>query len=228
MHLFEESGLGVAPFKVVSFESSDETDIAKVFYCELCGTMIKHRVGIADRNNKLSVVGSDCAQKAHDSGINEGLKRLIKNQKAADRQAIMDEAQARQEAAERLALNGLTRQEKISQLNTKKQDLRQQFCVKLESCHSIVTEMEVFKFAKMCQFMAYNFEIYSARQLEVITEILTKKRSSARKNTKAYLAALPSVERELANLQDFLTQCRNTLDSISSQVADLQQITFNQ
>src|SRR5699024_11202786 len=73
-HVFEVSGIGFAPFGVVS-PSHDFQQACSVFWCEHCGRTLKHRHFVKDVHGKIAVVGSQCILKSGDAGKLKQLRR---------------------------------------------------------------------------------------------------------------------------------------------------------
>lgn len=61
-HIFEEAGLGVAPFKVASYFECEN-------HCQFCGTRIIRNFVIEDVRGAQFVVGSECVKKTGDTGL---------------------------------------------------------------------------------------------------------------------------------------------------------------
>jgi len=72
-HTFTESGLGLAPFKLVGVDERHDG-------CRHCGTAIKHRFHIRSADGIHSVVGSSCIGKTGDAGLID-LARREKNRR---------------------------------------------------------------------------------------------------------------------------------------------------
>lgn len=114
-HLWQEQGLGNAPFSAVCIISMpprglqeanpdaynnalrDVTQQARAMgvqlcSCRSCGMSLENNVVIRDASGKHFVVGCDCAEKVHDSNLTTEVKMLEKNRQNAIRQAKRDAA----------------------------------------------------------------------------------------------------------------------------------------
>jgi len=72
IHVFEQAGLGIAPF---TFETAIYGDWTN---CEFCGHDIKERCYIRDVNNKQFFVGNECVNKTGDTGLVNATQVAIK------------------------------------------------------------------------------------------------------------------------------------------------------
>lgn len=70
-HVFEESGLGLPPFKILDYRLSDCRDTP----CAHCGTLIKNIFEVASSDDIISLVGSTCVRKSGDKGLINQQKR---------------------------------------------------------------------------------------------------------------------------------------------------------
>lgn len=206
-HTFEMSGLGEGPYTLVTAaEASDDTRTG-VFWCEHCGTVIKNRYFIKSSTG-VYVVGVDCANKSGDQGIIDGIKRLKREEK------VNAKAAQRLEAEKQLANSKLTEfkaahdgklpSQVAQELEAAYQVKRSAWIDALDAGeYPIVSELKKqgSTFAGSMHLQAYCREPYSNGQASVIKEIIAKMRSGARKNSKAYRAALPTIEMEFEALQ---------------------------
>lgn len=76
-HVFEEAGLGKAPFRFMGisqnlFKAGDAVKPGGT--CDYCGTGILHEYKIVSADNKSFVVGSNCILKTGDKGIIKAYK----------------------------------------------------------------------------------------------------------------------------------------------------------
>jgi hypothetical protein len=76
-HLFEEQGLGIAPFKLQRCFVTEAT-------CDSCGTRIKYNFVIEDSAGSTFIVGSTCVSKTGDLG----LVRVVEARKASMVKAV--------------------------------------------------------------------------------------------------------------------------------------------
>ncbi len=144
-HLWQEQGLGAAPFHVhcvISFPSKSLCEANPNAYnlaageacqqakalgvhlcsCYSCGMSLEHNVVIRDANKKFFVVGMDCAMKTGDTQIMTQVEYLEKKRQQAIRDKKSAEAyEARQAAwrakddAERAVNGGMTNREIAAQ-----------------------------------------------------------------------------------------------------------------
>ncbi len=138
VHLWQDQGLGVAPFSVhcvISIPSKSLCEANPNAYnsamaeacgrakalgvhlcsCESCGMSLEHNVVIRDANKKFFVVGMDCAMKTGDSKVItqvENLERLrqkaLREAKATAAREVRQQARLAELAAQRKRNDGLT------------------------------------------------------------------------------------------------------------------------
>lgn len=217
-HTFEMSGLGKAPFKLVS-PPKDLSDYASLFWCEHCGTQIINRYFVKSSDNRISVVGIDCAHKTGDQGIIEAINRQKREIAAAKREAERTLARAKNDDRERAKFNGQTIADLQRLAAQKVDELGSNLAANLESEHPIITEMKGYGFIKSIQLQAYCGHSLTQAQLSVSCEILAKQRSGAKKKSKAYNEAHELVSTELGKLQEALLLHEAKIDQIRSEAA---------
>jgi hypothetical protein len=204
MHTFEISGLGKAPFSIAN--STEFKKISgEVFWCEHCGTILVNRFLVKSSDGKLSVVGIDCLKKTGDRGIVDGAKAI---QKAA-RKKVRDEAWilvVEAKHAEQREINGGKTHYEMSDKFYKKRDkVIATHSKKMES-NAVVEYLDGDGFeSDMCN-MAMNAKPFSNNQVRIIAEIMAKKSTNSRKNSKAYAEALPNCQVEVMKLQKIIVK----------------------
>lgn len=126
IHLFQDAGLGKAPFKLIGKYSIPSASLAEhnpsgyqnalngmpkdvgVGSCAYCGTALVHNFIIQSSCGKKSAVGCDCVAKTSDKGLVNAiklLKRRLNQEKRADERNKKHEAMI---AAQREKNSGLT------------------------------------------------------------------------------------------------------------------------
>src|SRR5690606_32284281 len=95
----EQSGLGKAPFRYVGQPGKDATDKAGIFWCEHCGTTLKHRHFVRSSDGVLSIVGIDCLNKTGDAGLIDAQKADEHQQRLVQREEDQKASQNEREAA---------------------------------------------------------------------------------------------------------------------------------
>ncbi len=129
VHLWQEQGLGVAPFHVetiISFpgkhlleagcveaynnQAADACQRARAYgvhlcTCDSCGMALQNNFVIRDANKKFFVVGCDCALKTGDTVVMERAKYLEKKRVEAIKEAKIQEARERRLAEVRKQLD---------------------------------------------------------------------------------------------------------------------------
>lgn len=121
IHLFEQAGLGKAPFRCVGLETSDdrafinrERESNGLCYttnnattCDYCGQGIMNAYQVVSADGKRFKVGCDCMEKTGDAG----LRQFVKDEERAKRQkkaaAKREAYNARERAAIEAFQNGL-------------------------------------------------------------------------------------------------------------------------
>ncbi len=89
-HVFQEAGLGTAPFKVVGFEVSkfqacQGAPIQPGTSCDYCGTAIMNVYWVSGIDNSRFKVGCDCVEKTGDRGMIDKVRRMENDRKRKDR-----------------------------------------------------------------------------------------------------------------------------------------------
>lgn len=220
MHTFEQSGLGKAPFSVVRPTKTNVLELGQVFYCEHCGTQIKHRHYVKSADGKVSIVGIDCLKKTGDEGLFAGVKRLRAENRAAVRSMNEEAKRLCRLAQERQANNGLTNAELIERLLKQVDESAGAFCGLMDD-HPVVANLTRLGFERAMQIQAYSGTPYTAGQLTVIAEILAKKASGARKGSKAYAAALVQAKADAEALQALLVAQADKIGQLKQQMMAL-------
>ena len=87
VHCFEESGLGVAPYKYLYCEDMGKCATS----CQYCCTGIRYKHWLLSTDGKEFFVGSDCIYKSGDAGLIDIVKRA-KNEKAREARRAKREA----------------------------------------------------------------------------------------------------------------------------------------
>lgn len=148
IHLFENAGLGKAPFRCVSFiqlpsvslaehnpsgynnAMNNATQIAKGYNiklgsCDYCGMALMNHFVIKSADKKFFTVGCECVRKTNDSGLRDKVKLLQRQKAKAEREKKRQEkhkiAMAEREAKEeqeRIKNGGLTNYE-LNQIHQK-------------------------------------------------------------------------------------------------------------
>lgn len=209
-HQFTLTGLGDAPFTVVAAGHPRARENLS-FACEHCGIMLKNRHFVQSACGKVSVVGIDCLSKTGDGGLISGARALQRQERFQAKEEQRMQAQSQREEVERSLCDGLTYDEwEANQiLEMKKHE---------SSAYADVLNMPLSKhlqsagdFGKTMIWRASAGESYSPGMKSTIKQILAKKISGKRKNSKEYLAAIPETLEYI-----------ETLENISKSVCDIQ------
>lgn len=219
-HVFEVSGIGFAPFGVVS-PSHDFQQACPVFWCEHCGRTLKHRHFVKDVNGKIAVVGSQCILKSGDAGLVDEFKLTQKRIRAEQRQAIHDKAITEALEEERQRFSGMTRAEIEAVVKERREELARAFfsvasqSEVLEIMQGLISEGNSFSF-NMVMLMR-DLAKMSERQWQVIAEIVARfKSNGSRKNSKAYKAQLPAATALVDDLKARHAEYRGWLAEINN------------
>lgn len=125
IHLFELAGLGKAPYRVLSLETSrDRESIQReragngqtyttnyCTTCDYCGTAISNAYQILSADEQHFKVGCDCLAKVGDKGLLDHAKFIAKKKKADEDHERWVLAHRQREAEERAANGGKTLKE---------------------------------------------------------------------------------------------------------------------
>lgn len=200
-HTFELSGLGKAPFKIVSTDHGQKNG---VFFCEHCGTVIKNRNFVKSADGIISVIGIDCLNKTDDAGLIDGAKRLKKAIKNEEKMARFEQERLANIEREKANNGGKTNAELA-------EEMKLELDAKMDDYIAILHENAVISslsfnepFTRSMSQYAYAAEEVSQRSFDIIAEIVAKKRSGARKGSKGYNEALEVAKKEVAELQQII------------------------
>ncbi|CAH7386595.1 conserved hypothetical protein [Vibrio chagasii] len=211
-HTFELSALGKAPFYIV-----DSSDGNHAFYCEHCGTMLKHRFFVKSADGKVSVVGSECIKKTDDQGLIDGVKRIKKAQAVNAKATKQAEKRETKLEIERKQFNGKTHEEVRQEYLAKINKLTNELKSKIES-HQLHDELIESDFGASIMEKLSNGSSVSCNVKRILSEILAKSRSGSRKNSKAYKDALPTA---LDDLEKLMGQAESWLLKIEQTKQDM-------
>ncbi|WP_286241143.1 hypothetical protein [Neptuniibacter halophilus] len=220
MHTFELSGLGKAPFHLITPKQS-ALDKGEIFWCEHCGTTIKHRNFIKSADGKVSIVGIDCLKKTGDQGLIDGQRRLVREARHAEQEVQRAKDQMDREAIERERNGGLSNNELIQQLQTEVEQRCSNLAEEMDIEETVLPFLTKHGFETSMQLMAYTGKPYSEGMLKVIAEILAKKKSGARKNSAKYNAQLPEAQEAVAALQKRLVSHQQNVAAIKSKILSI-------
>lgn len=201
-HTFELSGLGKAPFKIVSTDHGQKNG---VFFCEHCGTAIKNRNFVKSADGVISVVGIDCLNKTDDAGLIDGAKRLKKAVKNEEKMARFEQERLERIEREKANNGGKTNAELADEMKIELDAKMDDYEAILDK-NVIIPLLRNFNesFAYSMYRYAYAAEEVSQRSFDIIAEIVAKKRSGARKGSKGYNEALEAAKKDVAELQQII------------------------
>jgi ribosomal protein L9 len=98
IHLFENGGLGKAPYKYMGCEDTGKCSAS----CQYCSTGIRYKFYLQSQDGNNFFVGSDCIYKSGDQGLTTIVKlernRLDKEKREAKRRQAQEQRQAQKEA----------------------------------------------------------------------------------------------------------------------------------
>ena len=218
-HTFTLSGLGEAPFMVVD-PKQNALEAGHVFYCEHCGTQIIHRYFVKSSCGKVSVVGVDCLKKTGDLGLIAGLKRIVRDKRAAQREAKLSAVRESKLVKQRELNGGKTDNELIHELE--KQLEAQGAEMREEAIQSpVLGLLGDSLFEQSMSHAFYLLQPFTPGQLRPLKEIVTKKRTKARKNSKAYKAGFDESAALVNQAQKMLTENHVKLERIRDEIRRL-------
>jgi coenzyme F420-reducing hydrogenase delta subunit len=213
MHTFTLSGLGMAPFKICS--PSDNGAIAnQAFFCEHCGTQLRNRFFVSSSDGKVSVVGIDCLKKTGDEGLIAGAKRHIKEQRSIEKSAKQAiQANVRMKL-ERETFDGMTIEEVSEQCLTAiaKEKARLSDAINELDITSILSKSS---FGQNMLEHALHGNTYSGSMIRVMTELVAKHLSGARKGSCAYKTSIPAAEGAVRELTELVTKHSTKIEQFS-------------
>lgn len=222
IHTFTQSGLGESPFSICHPNDPKARDNT-AFFCEHCGTAIKNRFFVKSHDGKVSVVGIDCLKKTGDQGLIDGEKRLRQTLRSEAREAENIVRQAKQDAEDRERFEGKTREEMIAEMRTQIKNFRDSHHddVYDHKATSLLLSDNRSRFEIEMIDKAIKGEKFSKGMMKVMSEILAKKKSGARKNSKAFNAVLPEMQELVASYQSLVEAHAEKVERIEDQVRDL-------
>lgn len=200
-HTFELSGLGKAPFKIVSTDHGQKNG---VFFCEHCGTAIKNRNFVKSADGVISVVGIDCLNKTDDAGLIDGAKRLKKAVKNEEKMARFEQERLERIEREKTNNGGKTNAELADEMKIELDAKMDDYEAIIDK--NVIIQMLSFNepFTRSMFQYAYAAEEATQRSFDILAEIVAKKRSGARKGSKGYNEALEVAKKEVAELQQII------------------------
>ena len=202
MHIFEVSGLGSPPFRLTT-NSDDFKDHAFVFWCEHCGTSLINRHFIKSNDGVISVVGVDCLKKSGDEGLISQQKQIALQIRSDEIDLERKKFSVNRIASEREANNGLTNYEMAQGFDIQHTEL-------LEAHQLSIVSEEVFtllgdsNFEEGMKQRILAGEMLTTKQVSIIAEIITKKETGSRKNSKEFKSKLPYYSNKVNELQSTL------------------------
>lgn len=219
IHTFTVSGLGEAPFSLCH-PNALEARANTAFYCEHCGTTLKNRFFVKSNDGKVSVVGIDCLSKTGDQGLIDGEKRLRQKLRDEAREARVNAAMAEREAEDRQRFGGKSREEVIATLEAKIEALQSAHMEAVEA-HPATDLLSLHGFELAMTHRAYSGESFSKGMLSTLVSIFAKKKSGARKNSKAYKEALPEAQALAGDYQELILKHEKSVEQLRTQIRDL-------
>lgn len=211
-HTFTQSGLGDAPFTVIRPKQNAIEAASGIFWCEHCGTQIIHRNFVQSACGKVSVVGIDCLKKTGDLGLIEGAKRIKREQRSAELEAERMARVAACEERERQINGGKTNSEIIAERNAELEIMSAEFR-EIATQSPVLAALGDSLFEKDMSHYFYLLKPFSAGQLRVLKEIVTKKSTGARKNSKAYKAGYGAAAESVDLAQEMLSRYHLALET---------------
>lgn len=221
-HTFTLSGLGEAPFTIVH-PNTPKARENTAFFCEHCGTGLKNRFFVKSADGKVSVVGIDCLSKTGDQGLIDAEKRLRRQLRHEEREAKIQASELERQAADREKFDGKTREEVIEGLREEVQDLRDALYEQVFD-HEATVLLKRGSYSPFEQNMvekASKGEAFSSGMLKILVEIFAKKKSGARKNSKAYKEALPEAQALADSYQALIENNAAEIEAIQTRIRDL-------
>ena len=215
-HTFTQSGLGDAPFKIVQ-PGIHSTDDGHVFWCEHCGTQIRNRNFVKSACGKISVVGIDCLKNTGDGGLIDGAKRLRKEQRSAAKEAQRMARVAEKQDAQRVSNGGKTDAEVIDELNARLEKISAEYRETMTE-HNVLKCLGDSMFEQDMSHYFYLLKPFSIGQLRILKEIVTKKTTGARKNSKAYKAGFEAAAAKVDKAQEMLNTIHAELEVIRHEI----------
>lgn len=220
LHTFEISGLGQAPFKAI-IPAKNYLRTCPVFFCEHCGRQLKNRHFVADKNGRVSVVGSSCILKSGDAGLAAGFKRLQREQRQAAKEQQRQAMLASVEAAQRQALDGHTLAELQSSLQEQAEQARRKLRLELDgTLLADALQQGMDKFNSFCASMlwqAQDAKPYTAAQRAAVLDVMTKfAANGARKNSPAYREKMQLASDALASAEHTISKFADVLAALEA------------
>lgn len=223
-HAFERSGLGKAPFRVISEgEALKHSNIGHIFFCEHCGTMIKHRYFVLSADDVVSVVGIDCVNKTGDAGIIAGARHIKRHKRFSDAENERN-AITKAKEAEEIKQYGKT----IRELKVEASQARDALFASLsEQAENLIFNNKLLRYLS-CQSqrtddfnqavltMVAQLSPLSRGMVRILCDIETKRLSEgARKGSKKFLASREEAVANVEAIVNFIDVANKRLESIN-------------
>ncbi len=211
-HTFELSGLGRAPFSIVDKSSGNSA-----FWCEHCGTTLKHRYFVKSSDGKVSVVGVDCLRKSGDQGLIDGAKRMQREKRNQARIDKMNQDTEVRLAKERKRYSGKTHSE-VTQALRDKIERKQLAAEEMVEAHPLHDVFSQSNFGESVLEQLSKAQKISANVERILIEIHAKHLSKSRKNSKAYKAALPKAESEVKAFLNSIAKIESAIENLKEKL----------
>jgi hypothetical protein len=218
-HVFALSGLGDAPFSICHPGDPLARENTS-FFCEHCGTTLKNRFFVKSADGKVSVVGVDCLKKTGDQGLVEGAKRIKQQIRAEKREQAAFEKRCAQESKEREVLGGFSRDEFIEDLQRQIEELSEAHIDVIED-HPVSAMLVQKGFEAAMLERAKAGENFSKGMRNSLVSLIAKKKSDARKGSKAYKAALPESESLVDNFIAVVRDFEAQIEQLKARIREL-------
>lgn len=215
-HVFQSSGLGIAPF-TLSNASHPKAKANLSFFCEHCGTMLKNRFFVMSSDNIVSVVGIDCLKKTGDSGLINDAKECMKKEREDKKMARNAKVRENRLNTERALLNGRTRDDVIQECINNIEVQKQKFWKVIKKLPAYQMLMEGYAFGpSVIQSMINGLEV-SDGATDIISAIITKHLSNgARKNSPEFCKSKLEAELLCKKLISLANKHREVINRIET------------
>jgi hypothetical protein len=220
MHVFELSGLGLAPFKYHIPTTESVRSSGMQFWCSHCGTQIKNRHFIKSSDNQISIVGVDCLRKTGDLGLIDAQKAAIKKEKNDKTRAIREAHWIATQEKQRAANNGFTNDELI-EIGRKEIETVLSNHVEEINDHPIMESLNFMGFGYDMQHRAQLVQPFTKGMLSAIKKICCKNFCNCRVNSKAFKEAYVETSKIVEEFQKIIIDKSEELEILREKLKTL-------
>ena len=214
LHIFEQAGLGTAPFRYVDYFEK------KGGFCDYCSHPITRHYGVQGTDGRTFYVGSECIFKHGDEGLIDTVKAKIR-EVDRERRRAKAEAKAAIKRAEKMAQEAEWRA-RLDKVNAIVDGKRAELIPQIQAATAWLTDvLDKHTRSNFCQELSCEIQVsfrtlssrgYNrSRVLPILKDIWAK--DHGRGNSKAYLAAEDEFDRRVEETDIIISDLNDQLNA---------------